>query len=215
MSRIQLALRVSDLEQSVAFYTTMFATEPAKRHQGYANFVVSDPPLKPVLIEGAPIEGGLTTWAWRLAPWTNWRYTMLAWKRPGSEGERWPRSCAATLAKGSSGPKAPMAMAGSTTSCWVTPRPLARYQAPPRTGAALWPKLTSRGRWFWAVDQARSSRRWPARTCPPGWIRGKRGWANADGPLAPLEKAHPSRRWRGHGGEAFVRRNTRASRYPL
>ncbi len=51
MSRIQLALNVSDLEASVAFYSTMFGVEPHKRRPGYANFAVADPPLKLVLIE--------------------------------------------------------------------------------------------------------------------------------------------------------------------
>lgn len=52
MSRVQLALRVSDLEASVAFYTKLFGVEPAKRRPGYANFAVAEPPLKLVLIEG-------------------------------------------------------------------------------------------------------------------------------------------------------------------
>jgi catechol 2,3-dioxygenase-like lactoylglutathione lyase family enzyme len=52
MSRVQLALRVPDLEASVAFYTKLFGTEPAKRRPGYANFAVAEPPLKLVLIEG-------------------------------------------------------------------------------------------------------------------------------------------------------------------
>ncbi|MFY1637289.1 ArsI/CadI family heavy metal resistance metalloenzyme [Solwaraspora sp. WMMB335] len=54
MSRVQLALRVADLERSVAFYTTLFGTEPAKRRPGYANFAIEEPPLKLVLLEGAP-----------------------------------------------------------------------------------------------------------------------------------------------------------------
>jgi len=54
MSRVQLALRVSDLEGSIAFYRTLFGTEPAKRRPGYANFAITDPPLKLVLIEGEP-----------------------------------------------------------------------------------------------------------------------------------------------------------------
>ncbi|SFT08381.1 ArsI/CadI family heavy metal resistance metalloenzyme [Saccharopolyspora flava] len=54
MSRVQLALRVSDLEGSVAFYSKLFGTEPAKRKPGYANFAVTDPPLKLVLLEGEP-----------------------------------------------------------------------------------------------------------------------------------------------------------------
>ena len=52
MSRAQLALRVSDLEASVAFYSNLFGIEPAKRRPGYANFAVAEPPLKLVLIEG-------------------------------------------------------------------------------------------------------------------------------------------------------------------
>jgi catechol 2,3-dioxygenase-like lactoylglutathione lyase family enzyme len=52
MSRVQLALRVADLEASVAFYTRLFGTEPAKRRPGYANFAIAEPPLKLVLLEG-------------------------------------------------------------------------------------------------------------------------------------------------------------------
>ncbi|MEU5938569.1 ArsI/CadI family heavy metal resistance metalloenzyme [Micromonospora sp. NPDC047548] len=54
MSRVQLALRVSDLERSVAFYAKLFNTEPAKRRPGYANFAIENPPLKLVLLEGEP-----------------------------------------------------------------------------------------------------------------------------------------------------------------
>jgi catechol 2,3-dioxygenase-like lactoylglutathione lyase family enzyme len=52
MSRVQLALRVSDLEESVKFYTSLFGVEPAKSRPGYANFAVVEPPLKLVLLEG-------------------------------------------------------------------------------------------------------------------------------------------------------------------
>ena len=54
MSRVQLALRVSDLEGSIAFYSSLFGVEPAKRRPGYANFAVAEPPLKLVLLEGEP-----------------------------------------------------------------------------------------------------------------------------------------------------------------
>lgn len=54
MSRVQLALRVSDLEGSIAFYRSLFGVEPAKRRPGYANFAVAEPSLKLVLIEGEP-----------------------------------------------------------------------------------------------------------------------------------------------------------------
>ncbi|MFB8024812.1 ArsI/CadI family heavy metal resistance metalloenzyme [Streptomyces sp. NPDC056465] len=56
MSRAQLALRVSDLEASITFYSKLFGTEPAKRREGYANFAITEPPLKLVLIEGEPGE---------------------------------------------------------------------------------------------------------------------------------------------------------------
>jgi catechol 2,3-dioxygenase-like lactoylglutathione lyase family enzyme len=56
MSRVQLALRVADLEASVAFYSKLFGTEPAKRRPGYANFAIAEPSLKLVLLEGAPGE---------------------------------------------------------------------------------------------------------------------------------------------------------------
>lgn len=52
MSRVQLALNVSNIDDAVAFYSKMFATEPAKVHPGYANFAIAEPPLKLVLIEG-------------------------------------------------------------------------------------------------------------------------------------------------------------------
>jgi catechol 2,3-dioxygenase-like lactoylglutathione lyase family enzyme len=52
MSRVQLALRVSDLEGSIRFYSSLFGVEPAKRRPGYANFAVAEPPLKLVLLEG-------------------------------------------------------------------------------------------------------------------------------------------------------------------
>jgi catechol 2,3-dioxygenase-like lactoylglutathione lyase family enzyme len=54
MSRAQLALRVSDLEASITFYSKLFGAEPAKRREGYANFAITEPPLKLVLIEGEP-----------------------------------------------------------------------------------------------------------------------------------------------------------------
>jgi catechol 2,3-dioxygenase-like lactoylglutathione lyase family enzyme len=59
MERVQLALNVSDLEAAVEFYSKLFATEPAKRRPGYANFAVATPPLKLVLIEGQGEPGTL------------------------------------------------------------------------------------------------------------------------------------------------------------
>jgi catechol 2,3-dioxygenase-like lactoylglutathione lyase family enzyme len=59
VSRVQLALNVSDLDEAVAFYSKLFATEPAKIRPGYANFAVAEPPLKLVLIEGVGEPGSL------------------------------------------------------------------------------------------------------------------------------------------------------------
>src|SRR5690242_13511554 len=57
MSRVQLALNVNDIDEAVSFYTALFGTEPAKRRPGYANFAVTEPPLKLVLLEN-PGQGG-------------------------------------------------------------------------------------------------------------------------------------------------------------
>jgi len=57
MSRLQLALNVDDLDTSIAFYSKLFGTDPAKVRDGYANFAVAEPPLKLVLIEN-PGHGG-------------------------------------------------------------------------------------------------------------------------------------------------------------
>ena len=56
MSRVQLALRVSDIDAAVNFYSRLFDTMPAKRRPGYANFALAEPPLKLVLLEGEPGE---------------------------------------------------------------------------------------------------------------------------------------------------------------
>jgi catechol 2,3-dioxygenase-like lactoylglutathione lyase family enzyme len=59
MSRVQLALNVSDLDKAVTFYSKLFGTEPAKLRPGYANFAISEPSLKLVLIEGNGEPGSL------------------------------------------------------------------------------------------------------------------------------------------------------------
>ena len=59
MSRVQLALNVTDLDEAVTFYSKLFGTEPAKLRPGYANFAVSDPPLKLILFAGQGTGGTL------------------------------------------------------------------------------------------------------------------------------------------------------------
>lgn len=56
MSRLQLALNVSNLDQAIDFYSKLFASPPAKVRDGYANFAIADPPLKLVLIETAEVR---------------------------------------------------------------------------------------------------------------------------------------------------------------
>jgi lactoylglutathione lyase len=59
VSRVQLALNVEELDAAIAFYSKLFATEPAKVRPGYANFAIDEPPLKLVLIENEGPGGTL------------------------------------------------------------------------------------------------------------------------------------------------------------
>jgi lactoylglutathione lyase len=57
VSRVQLALNVDNLDEAVTFYSTLFNTTPAKVKPGYANFAITEPPLKLVLLQN-PGHGG-------------------------------------------------------------------------------------------------------------------------------------------------------------
>ena len=59
MSRVQLALNVSDLDAAIDFYSKLFGIGPAKVRAGYVNFAIAEPPLKLVLIEGQGTPGSL------------------------------------------------------------------------------------------------------------------------------------------------------------
>jgi catechol 2,3-dioxygenase-like lactoylglutathione lyase family enzyme len=59
MSRVQLALNVSNVDEVVEFYQKLFGVAPAKRRPGYANFAIPEPPLKLVLIETSKSAGTL------------------------------------------------------------------------------------------------------------------------------------------------------------
>src|SRR6201985_3779609 len=59
MSRVQLALNVDNLDEAIGFYSKLFNPTPAKVKPGYANFAVSAPPLKLVLIENRGHGGTL------------------------------------------------------------------------------------------------------------------------------------------------------------
>ena len=92
MSRVQLALNVSDLDEAVAFYSKLFGAEPAKRRPGYANFAIADPPLKLVLMETEELAGRAsparsTTSASRWRPPTRWPPPPAALSAEGLETE--------------------------------------------------------------------------------------------------------------------------------
>ena len=57
MSRVQLALNVSDLDAAIDFYSKLFGASPAKLMPGYANFAIAEPPLKLVLIQNPEARG--------------------------------------------------------------------------------------------------------------------------------------------------------------
>jgi hypothetical protein len=59
MSRVQLALNVSNLDEAIEFYSKFFNSEPAKVRAGYANFAIDEPPLKLVLIENEGAAGSI------------------------------------------------------------------------------------------------------------------------------------------------------------
>ena len=59
MSRVQIALNVSNIDAAVDFYSKLLGSEPAKRRPGYANFAIAQPPLKLVLIEHHQSAGTL------------------------------------------------------------------------------------------------------------------------------------------------------------
>jgi catechol 2,3-dioxygenase-like lactoylglutathione lyase family enzyme len=63
MSRVQLALNVRDVDAAVDFYGKLFGVAPAKRRPGYANFAITEPPLKLVLIEDPDARGDGVTGA--------------------------------------------------------------------------------------------------------------------------------------------------------
>jgi catechol 2,3-dioxygenase-like lactoylglutathione lyase family enzyme len=58
MSRVKLAINVSDFDAAVAFYSRPSGTLPAKLRPGYANFAIDYPPLKLVLILPGNGSGG-------------------------------------------------------------------------------------------------------------------------------------------------------------
>ena len=87
MSRVQLALNVDDLAESIAFYTKLFGTGPAKQRPGYANFAIAEPPLKLILMEN-PGEAGLASVEERDTTCCYARQDKF-WVKGAPSGERW------------------------------------------------------------------------------------------------------------------------------
>ncbi len=56
-TKIHLSLNVSDLDRSITFYEAFFGVRTHKRRPGYANFNLSEPPLKLALQE-SPVTTG-------------------------------------------------------------------------------------------------------------------------------------------------------------
>jgi catechol 2,3-dioxygenase-like lactoylglutathione lyase family enzyme len=59
MSRVQVALNVANIDESIEFYSKLFKVGPAKVRENYANFAITEPPLKLVLIAGQGKPGTL------------------------------------------------------------------------------------------------------------------------------------------------------------
>lgn len=57
--RLQLALNVANIDESIEFYSKMFDAEVTKVKPGYANFAIENPPLKLVLFETPDAPGTL------------------------------------------------------------------------------------------------------------------------------------------------------------
>lgn len=59
MPRFQISLNVADVDVAVEFYSKLFGVEPLKQREGYANFVITEPPMKLIVIEGEGTPGTL------------------------------------------------------------------------------------------------------------------------------------------------------------
>ena len=128
MSRVQLALNVTDLDEAVEFYSKLFGTEPAKRRPGYANFAIVDPPLKLVLIEDATARGHGVVGALNhlgVEVETTDEVAAATGRLPtrGSRPRSRSRRPVATPSRTRCGWTIPTERRGRSTPSWPTPRP--------------------------------------------------------------------------------------------
>jgi hypothetical protein len=57
MTRLHVNLKVEQLDDSVRFYSTLFATEPTMRRPGYAKWMLEDPRVNFSIVEGTEGSG--------------------------------------------------------------------------------------------------------------------------------------------------------------
>lgn len=143
MARVQLSLNVSDLDAAVDFYSRLFATRPAKLKPGYANFAISDPPLKLVL--NAPGNGPAATANHLGVEVESAEQVDQATRRLQDAGvspvpEHEARCC--TRGRPRCGPVTRTARRGSFTPSWPTSTPLTaspgrQHRASPRSASEL------------------------------------------------------------------------------
>ena len=145
MSRVQLALNVSDIDEAVEFYTKLFGTEPAKRRPGYANFAIADPPLKLVLMEdtsarGDGVAGALNHLGVEVETPEEVAAATGRLSDTGSRPRSKSRRPAATPSRTRSGSATPTERRGRSTPSWPTRRP---RPASPATERAAFPRQSA------------------------------------------------------------------------
>ena len=132
MARFQISLNVADVDESVEFYRRLLGVEPAKHEIGYANFVVADPPLKLIVIEGEGAPGTLN-------------HVKAPPEFDSSAAIQFPRTaCAHEVVMPHEGQRVPNSQTnvhGGKPSCWCVPSPFGfgRKQQATTKGASQHP----------------------------------------------------------------------------
>ena len=136
----QLALNVSDLDEAIAFYSSLFGTTPAKVQPGYANFAIADPPLKLVLMEqddarGTGVAGALNHLGVEVASTDEVAAAGARLVRRGSRHRHRGGRPAATPSRTRCGSRTRTVRPGRSTPCWPTRRRRGRMAPAAHRGA--------------------------------------------------------------------------------
>jgi catechol 2,3-dioxygenase-like lactoylglutathione lyase family enzyme len=83
--KAHIALNVSDVEASAAFYRSLFGIEPSKVRKGYAKFDVATPPLNLSLNQGPGAGGGLSHLGIQVGTTEDVLELRDRWRRAGLE----------------------------------------------------------------------------------------------------------------------------------